>query len=170
MVEKELEEILDNERILSDPVILKEYSSDMSFTPIVEPRLVVRPRNAEEVQKLVKWANVARVNLVPVSSGPPHFRGDTVPGVVGSVIVDLSEMKKVFRIDQENRIAMIEPGVTFEEIIPQLEKEGLRLNMPLLHRHSKSVIGSMLDREPVIMLCLGRGIFLEPDLPLVRVL
>jgi len=151
MVEKELEEILDNERILSDPVILKEYSSDMSFTPIVEPRLVVRPRNAEEVQKLVKWANVARVNLVPVSSGPPHFRGDTVPGVVGSVIVDLSEMKKAFRIDQENRIAMIEPGVTFEEIIPQLEKEGLRLNMPLLHRHSKSVIGSMLDREPVIM-------------------
>ena len=97
MVEKELEEILDNERILNDPVILKEYSCDISFAPSVEPRLVVKPRNAEDVQKIIKWANVAQVDLIPVSSGPPHFRGDTVPGVAGSIIVDLSEMKKIIR-------------------------------------------------------------------------
>jgi FAD/FMN-containing dehydrogenase len=30
-------------------------------------------------------------------------------------------------------------------------KEGLRLNMPLLPRKTKSVVGSMLEREPVIM-------------------
>jgi FAD/FMN-containing dehydrogenase len=46
---------------------------------------------------------------------------------------------------------MCEPGVTFDELIPEVRKEGLRLNMPLLPRKSKSVVGSMLEREPVIM-------------------
>jgi len=46
---------------------------------------------------------------------------------------------------------MFEPGVTFDELIPAVAKEGLRLNMPLLPRMSKSVTGSLLEREPVVM-------------------
>ena len=60
-------------------------------------------------------------------------------------------MKKIINVDRARRVAMIEPGVTFGELIPAAEKEGLRLNMPLLPRKSKTVIGSMLEREPVIM-------------------
>ena len=41
--------------------------------------------------------------------------------------------------------------MTFGELIPAVTKEGLRLNMPLLPRQTKSVVGSMLEREPVIM-------------------
>ena len=88
---------------------------------------------------------------MPVSSGSPHFRGDTVPGTGGVVIVDLSGMKKIIKITRHNRVAMVEPGVTFAELIPAVTREGLRLNMPLLPRQSKSVVGSMLEREPVIM-------------------
>jgi hypothetical protein len=88
---------------------------------------------------------------VPVSSGPPHFRGDTVPGIGGAIIVDLSGMKKIIFVDRPRRVAMVEPGVTFVELIPAVAKEGLRLNMPLLPREAKSVVGSMLEREPVIM-------------------
>ncbi len=46
---------------------------------------------------------------------------------------------------------MVEPGVTFGDLIPEVKKEGLRLNMPLLPRKSKSVVGSILEREPVTM-------------------
>jgi FAD/FMN-containing dehydrogenase len=60
-------------------------------------------------------------------------------------------MNKILRIDRRNRVAMVEPGVTFSGLIPKLEQEGLKLNMPLLPRSNKSVIGSMLEREPVIM-------------------
>jgi FAD/FMN-containing dehydrogenase len=47
--------------------------------------------------------------------------------------------------------SIIEPGVTFGELIPLVAKEGLRLNIPLQPRATKSVVGSMLSREPVIM-------------------
>jgi FAD/FMN-containing dehydrogenase len=41
--------------------------------------------------------------------------------------------------------------VTFGELIAAAQKEGIRLNLPLLPRKSKTVIGSLLEREPVIM-------------------
>jgi len=135
----------------SDPGELEKYSADISFVNPVRPASVVRPKTASDVQKIVKFANETKTPLVPVSSGPPHFRGDTVPSVGGAVIVDLSAMKKVMVVDRKRRVAMCEPGVTFAELIPLAEKEGLRLNMPLLPRESKSVAGSMLEREPVIM-------------------
>ena len=41
--------------------------------------------------------------------------------------------------------------MTFGELIPAAEKEGIRLNLPLLPRATKSVVGSLLEREPVVM-------------------
>jgi len=46
---------------------------------------------------------------------------------------------------------MIEPGVTFSQLQPELVKEGLNLSMPLLPRSNKSVIASLLEREPILI-------------------
>jgi FAD/FMN-containing dehydrogenase len=148
---KELKEVVGVKNIQDSEEVLEEYSQDNSFAPKVRPRCVVKPKSAAEVQALIQWANDSATPLIPVSSGAPHFRGDTVPSIGGAVIVDLSGLKQVVRLDKRNRIAMIETGVTFGELIPQIEKAGLKLNLPLLPRANKSVIGSMLEREPVIM-------------------
>ena len=144
-------EIFGDERLTADQRILERYARDESFTLSEKPEYVVKPINADELHHLVIWANETLTPLVPVSSGSPHFRGDSVPNVEGSVVVDLSDMKKILRIDRRNRVVMIEPGVTFNELCSALEKEGLRLNVPLLPHSRKSVIGSVLEREPVIM-------------------
>jgi hypothetical protein len=144
-------EIVGADNVISEIGKLTGYARDMSFVNTVRPACVVRPRNTNDVEKIVRLANETLTTLVPVSSGPPHFRGDTVPGTGGAVIVDLSGMKKIIRVDRLNRAAMFEPAVTFSELIPAVAKEGLRLNIPLLPRKSKSVLGSMLEREPVVM-------------------
>ena len=151
MAEKELAKIVGSRHVLVKPDILEEYSADSSFVPPVRPRCVVRPENVAEVQAIVKWANESRTPLVPVSSGGSHSRGDTIPSVDGVIIVDLSRMKKILRIDARNKVAMVEPGVTFDELQAALAKEGLGAYMPLAPRQSKSVIGSVLEREPIIM-------------------
>lgn len=152
MVEGEnLAKIVGASNVSSDQSVLDEYASDVSFVHPVRPAYVVKPKKAEDVDKIVKFANETQTPLVPVSSGTPHFRGDTVPSIGGAVIVDLSGMKKIVRVDRRNRVALVEPGVTFGELIPAVNKEGLRLNMPLMPRKTKSVVGSMLEREPVIM-------------------
>jgi hypothetical protein len=130
---------------------LAGYASDESFAHPISPRCVVRPGDSQELQRIVAWANKSRTPLIPVSSGPPHFRGDTVPSVGGAVVVDLRRMNRIVRLDTAHRVTLIEPGVTFGELIPAAREAGLRLNLPLLPRATKSVLASMLEREPVIM-------------------
>jgi FAD/FMN-containing dehydrogenase len=139
------------ERISLDPAEIDSFSQDISFSNRVRPASLVKPRTAADIQGILKFANATKTALVPVSSGPPHFRGDTVPSVGGAVIVDMSGMKQIMLVDRARRVAMCEPGVTFGELIAAAAREGLRLNMPLLPRASKSVVGSILEREPVIM-------------------
>ena len=149
--EAKLKSAVGARNVINDPAILDEYAEDMSFVSRHQPDCLVKPRNIADIEKLVKLAKETRTPLVPVSSGPPHFRGDTVPSSGGAIIVDLSGMNKIIRVDRLNRVAMFEPGVTFGELIPACTKENLRLNMPLMPRTTKSVTASMLEREPVVM-------------------
>jgi FAD/FMN-containing dehydrogenase len=151
LINEELSQVVGKENIERKPNVLEAFSKDSSFVSPVKPNCVVKVKKLEEVQNLVKLANETQTALIPVSSGNPHFRGDTVPSTGGAVIVDLSGMKRVIHISRKHRMVMFEPGVTFSELIPAVAKEGLRLNLPLSPRHSKSVLGSLLEREPVIM-------------------
>lgn len=147
---EELAEIVGVGNVVDQPDELARYAKDHSFVQESMPRYVVRAKNAEQIQKLVQWANEKSIPLTPVASGEPHFRGDTIP-LFGGVILDLSQMNNIIRINQRERVAMIEPGVTFTGLQPELEKVGLRLPMPLCPRSSKSVVGSCLEREPNII-------------------
>jgi len=149
-LKEELASIVSSECIFDDPETLDTYSKDMSFVKPMKPRVVVRPKSTDEVQAIVKWANQTATPLVPVSSGPPRFHGDTVPSVPGAVMVDLSGMKRIIRIDRRNRIVYIEPGVTYTQLKPELAKEGLKFPLPLLPRANKSVVASLLEREPTL--------------------
>jgi hypothetical protein len=133
------------------PDVLDGYASDESFATPRRPWFVVRPKDAQEVQALVIWANSTATPLVPVSSGAPHFHGDTVPGAAESVIVDLSRMAAIKRIDRRNRITVIEPGVTYDQLKGALAAEGLRISRPLLPRANKSVVASLLERQPTLI-------------------
>jgi FAD/FMN-containing dehydrogenase len=136
--------------IVSDPAVLDGYSKDCSFVARGNALLLVYPENTEEVQGIVQLARESKMPLIPVSSGPPRFNGDTVPGQ-GGVIVDFSRMNHIVKIDSINRCAILEPGVSYGQLIPELSKLGLKLNIPLLPRASKSVIASRLEREPTLM-------------------
>ena len=151
MVLKEgLASIVSSDCIFNDPGTIDNYSMDMSFVKPVKPSVVVKPKSADEVQGIVRWANQTRTPLVPVSSGPPRFRGDSVPGVPGAVMVDLSGLKRIFKIDRRNSVAMFEAGVTYPELQHELAREGMRLTTPLLPRSNKSVVASLLEREPTL--------------------
>ena len=140
--------LVGKQNVSDDLKVLEQYSKDESFATPMKPILVVKVKNAEEVQKVVKWANETKTPLVPVSSGAPHFKGDTVPSVPEAVIVDLSGMKKIISIERRQRMAVVEPGVTYGELQEALAKEGLTLSTSIRPRANKSVITSVLEIEP----------------------
>lgn len=118
--------------------------------PVAEPLGVARPRNEDQIRELLRWANRRNVALVPVSScGGPRRRQDTAP-TQPSLVVDLSGMQRVIHVDGRDRIAVIEPGVTFPAFDEALRPHGLRSIKPLLPRRNKSVLAAYLEREPTI--------------------
>ena len=143
--------IFGKENVTDDPETLKAYSKDESFIHPLKPRLMVKAKNVAQIQGLVQWANQTNTPLVPVSSGPPHFRGDTVPSTPGAVMVDLIGMKQIVHLDKRNRMVIVEPGITFTQLQPELAKAGLRLSSPMAPRANKSIIASLLEREPIVI-------------------
>lgn len=141
-------EILAPEAVITDPETLNTFAADQIFTSGSRPMCVLKPMSVTEVQGIVERANAEGIALVPCSSSAPRFRGDTVPQVDDAVIVDMGGMDKILRMDVRNKVAMIEPGVTFTKLQEAAHMAGLRLPMPLLPRRTKSVIASVLEREP----------------------
>ena len=114
------------------------------------PVAAVKPQNAGQVQALVRYANQKGVPLVARSSRGPGSRGSTVPFAKGAVMVDLSEMKQIVRVDKHNQVALIEPGVRFGALEQAAVSAGLRVAMPLCPPASQSVTASILEREPTL--------------------
>jgi len=153
--------IVGAKNVIDSPEVLESYSRDDSFATPIMPVMVVKPQNAEQVQELVKWANETKTPLVPVSSGAPHFKGDTVPSVPEAVIVDLSGMNKIVNINRQQRMVIVEPGVTYGQLQEALAKEGMMLSMPLRPKANKSVVTSCLEIEPRLN-CLHQFNYTEP--------
>jgi FAD/FMN-containing dehydrogenase len=145
---RELVALVGEENVFDAPDVLEQFATDRSCVARIAPRYVVRPRSAAEARELVCWSNRTKMPLIPVSSGPPHFNGDTVPSVAEAVIVDLSLMRAILRIDRRNKMVVIEPGVTYTELEPALAAQGLKIPRPLLPRSNKSVVASLLERQP----------------------
>jgi len=135
--------------VSTDRDILAGYR-EAGVTRGAVPGLIVRPTDTSQVRAIVELAKGKGINLVASSSGPPRFRGDTVPSGEG-IIVDMSAMDRIVRVDRRNKVALIEPGVRFSGLIEAAEQEGLRVLTPLMPRTGKSVLASYLEREPILI-------------------
>ena len=119
-----------------------------NFELHINPCLIVRPQNVEQVEKIIDLANKTATPIVPVSSGGTHIKGGSAPSVPEAVVVDLSDMKKIISINRQHRMTIVEPGVTYGEMETALAAEGLEMSCPLKPRADKSVLASILETEP----------------------
>jgi FAD/FMN-containing dehydrogenase len=98
-VTQQLQEIVGADNVITDGPALAAFRSDAGGRTGEEPACIARPANLDEIQKIVRLANDVGFALVPRSSRGERFRGDTVPLEPGSVIVDLSGMGAIIRLD-----------------------------------------------------------------------
>lgn len=110
---------------------------------------MVFPVGTKEVEALVRWANEEDVALHPISSA--YSASEPIPSddQRPTLIVNMVRNDRLIHADGENRISIIEAGVTFGDIDELLRPFGLRAFKPLLPQAGKSVLASYLDREPI---------------------
>lgn len=143
-----LRSVLREGTVSSDP---RDIAACQISNPItnsaVKPSHVVRPANVDELQELLRLANQSGLNLTVVSSAGCHSRGGSGAQKDHSLI-DLSHWQRIPWINRRNRVCLIEPGVTYGELLRTLHPQGMTVPMPLSPRSGKSVVASVMDREP----------------------
>ena len=118
---RELRAIVGDTYLLLEKEDVIVYEQDGSIFQVM-PEVVVVPDNVEQVAAVVKAAKRANVPIVPRGSGT-GLAGGAVPAE-GGIIVSLARLNKILKIDLQNRIAIVEPGVINLDISKAVAKEG----------------------------------------------
>jgi len=147
-LKQSLKNIVGSQNLFDNQYTLKNYSSDQSYVSPCTPDFVIFPHTTEEIQEVVRLANQTKTPLVPYSSGL-NLHGATVPEK-GGIIVNLSKMDKILSIDENNWFAVVEPGVTYEQLQNELSKRQLRAMIPLGASPKRTVLSSILERDPAL--------------------
>ena len=87
------------------------------------PLAVVLPRSVEEVQRVVRACRVAGVSFVPRGAGTGLSGGATARD--GSVVIECSRLDRILEVDEEDRVACVEPGVVNVELSQAIAHLGL---------------------------------------------
>jgi glycolate oxidase len=119
---RKLEGIVGRAQCRTDPEDLVCYGYDATNLRYA-PEAVVFPADTRQVAAVVRLANEVSFPLVPRGAGS-GMSGGSLP-VRGGVVLVLSRMARVLRIDPANMVAVVEPGVVTAELQEAVRAQGL---------------------------------------------
>ncbi|MHA1494340.1 MAG: FAD-binding oxidoreductase, partial [Candidatus Thorarchaeota archaeon] len=122
----ELVSITEKGRVNDNQVIIASYAQDACHLEAERPGIVVMPNTVEEVQKIVNLCTKTKTPIVP-AGGRNGICGAVLPRVPNVVMLDMVNMDKVVKIDEEVMTATVEAGLRWAELIHKLDEKGYKL-------------------------------------------
>ena len=122
-IAKQLRRIVPGEGVISDPTGLRPYESDGLTAYRQMPLVVVLPQTVGQVSQIMAWCHEHKIKVVPRGSGT-SLSGGALP-VGDAVLLGMGKFKRILEIDYEDRIAVVQPGVTNLAITKAVEHAGL---------------------------------------------
>ncbi|ADJ28648.1 FAD-binding oxidoreductase [Nitrosococcus watsonii] len=128
-----------------DPTLAAYAQSTASHS--TRPLAILRPQSVEEVVGIIKIANIFQIPLYPISCGKNWGYGDACAVSDGQVIVELSRMNRIHKVDPTLAYAVIEPGVTQKQLSEYLREHNIPLWMDCTGAGpDTSLVGNILER------------------------
>jgi glycolate oxidase len=110
--------------VVAGAAVHTDYTHDEALTAQpVSPLAVVFPASTADVVTVLQLAHEHRVSVVVRGSGT-GLSGGCLP-VADGIVLAFDRMRAIREIDQENGVAVVEPGVTLEELDQALAPLGL---------------------------------------------
>jgi len=118
-----LQQIYPPNRLLNEAAQLVPYESDALTALHARPQAVVIPESQQEVIETVRLCHRYQVPFVARGSGTSLSGGSTP--VPDGIVIALNRLNHVLRLDPEQRLAVVEPGVINLEVSRQAAPYGL---------------------------------------------
>lgn len=118
-----LERLLGEGSAKSDPELLRAYGRDESDMGEFPSDLVVFPRDAAQVQAVLRCCQSLGAPVTPVAARTGKS-GGSLP-LHGGVSLSLEKMNRIRQVSAEDLTAVVEPGVITGELMRAVEAVGL---------------------------------------------
>jgi glycolate oxidase subunit GlcD len=119
----ELREMLGAHGLLARPEELFVYEADGLTHHSARPSAVTLPRDASDVQRIVRACRKHGVPFVPRGAGTGLSGGAVA--CHGGVVIECARMNRIVRVDPDNRVAVVQPGVVNADLSKAALKHGL---------------------------------------------
>ncbi|WP_222868176.1 FAD-dependent oxidoreductase [Saccharophagus sp. K07] len=142
-------ELLGEENVLLKNEQIAPYMKVMMPKAEAEfaPSAVISATTVEQVQEIVRVCNEFKIPIWTVSTGNNFGYGTAAPHHAGQVILDLKRMNKIIEVDPDLCTALIEPGVTYQQLVDYLKEKGYKLWVdPPAPSAIVGPVGNTLDR------------------------
>lgn len=140
-------DLIGDDHVSADPATRIAYGTSELATQQMPPEAIVEPDSTAAVRRLVLAANRFAVPLYPVSAGQNLGLGRMSAPRPGAVLMHLGRMNRILDYDRELGYAVIEPGVTFEQLEGFLTAEGdLHMIDPTTGPPNGSVLANTLEK------------------------
>jgi len=120
---------------------LEPYGRDETEDLLYLPDVVVRPQRADQVAHLLRLCHEHRIAVTPRGAGT-GLSGGALP-VTGGVLLDMSRMNRILKIDTQNMQVTVEPGCITEVIQQEVAAHGLYYPPDPSSRGSCSIGGNL---------------------------
>jgi glycolate oxidase subunit GlcD len=120
---RELKRIAGETSVVADETELLVYECDAFTLFKNKPDAVVFATSTEQIAAVVRFANENHIPFVPRGSGTGLSGGATV--TQGGIVIELQRMNQILKVDVENRIAVVQPGVVNLHISQAVATHGL---------------------------------------------
>lgn len=133
------------ERIVADKEKVALLAQDTTEIPAGRPEIVLKLTSFEEAKAVVALARKHRIPLVPRVAGTNLGGLSLAPH--GGAILDLTGMNRILEINRPDMIAVIEPGVTFQQLVDELKVSApeLTIGIPLSPPETSIMANCLLD-------------------------
>nr|WP_287411127.1 FAD-linked oxidase C-terminal domain-containing protein [Pseudodesulfovibrio sp.] len=108
-----LSDLFPHDGCVLSPEGLAVFSADASGERAM-PWAVVRPETREQVQELLKWADVERMPIYGRARGTGRV-GSAVPSL-GGVVVSMLRMNRILDVNEDDFVAVVQPGVVTADL------------------------------------------------------
>src|SRR3712207_1640189 len=111
------------DRVATSAAVREQHGHTLTWVKNQPPDIVVYPRTTDEVSEIVKLCAAHEVPVIPFGTGTSLEGHVNAP--YGGVSVDLSLMKRIIAVHDEDLDCVVEAGVTRKELNEHLRDKGL---------------------------------------------
>ena len=113
----------DAERVSVSAADREAHSRDESFHAPRQPDVVIWPESAEEISRILRWANAQRVPVTPWSGGS-SLEGNPIP-VRGGILLAMYRLNRILELREADLQVQVQPGIVYDDLNKRLSRHGL---------------------------------------------